>query len=282
MPKRSRLNDDDDSAVMAPSSGLDALFNREVLLTPGRERMLAKIYLETGDAEARRELIEANYRLVGNRARYYRRQAGTTFELDDLIVMGTVGLVRAVEKFDYRRGFRLSTYAVWWINREIQRTLYNESRLIRLPIHISNKLRRFSVEVSFLRQTLSREPTVEDIEGHLGYTEKQVAEMTALSDAIESLDVTTGEKDTLSKYDVIGDDPFQDLHEMENRQELIDRLLVVLPERERKAIELRFGLVDGHHRTLVEVAQIMKITRERLRQLEGNALKRLRNYHRGI
>jgi RNA polymerase primary sigma factor len=264
---------------------IDALSNwlRQVshheLLSREEEIALAK-RIEQADESARSELIQSNLRLVVSVAAKYQ---GHNVPLEDLIQEGNIGLMRAVNKFDYRRGFKFSTYAIWWIRQAILRTLDNCSRSIRLPAYIVAKVNKIDSTYANLRQDLQREPTVEELSETLELTDKQVEEILAFNSEILSLELPlTDERDANSLGDLIEDSAANPevgsiLELIE--QDLVDSLLGKLKEREREVIRMRFGLEDGVERTLREIGEKLNVTRERIRQLETEAIVRLQRLH---
>ncbi len=264
---------------------IDALSNwlRQVshheLLSREEEIALAK-RIEQADESARSELIEANLRLVVSVASKYQ---GHNVPLEDLIQEGNIGLMRAVNKFDYRRGFKFSTYAIWWIRQAILRTLDNCSRSIRLPAYIVARVNKIDSTYANLSQDLQREPTVEEVSETLELTVKQVEEILAFNSAILSLELPlSGEKDANSLGDLIEDsdaNPEVGLIPELIEHELVDSLLGKLKEREREVIRMRFGLGDGEERTLREIGEKLNVTRERIRQLEMEAIARLQRLY---
>jgi RNA polymerase sigma factor (sigma-70 family) len=245
------------------------------LLTAAEEVELAK-RIERGDLEAKERMINSNLRLVVSQARRYQ---GLGLEMGDLVQEGMLGLIRAVEKFDWRRGFKFSTYGTLWIRQAIQRGLQNTGRTIRVPVHISQqqtKLRKLEADLAV---KLSREPTDEELADVLGWPIEEVRDLRELSRNLTSLDQSVDEDGETSLGDLLASDrpgPVEELADAELAQQLgnvVDRL----PESERNVIRLRFGLVDdeGGARTLKQAGTELGISAERARQLEEQGLRRL-------
>lgn len=247
---------------------------RTPLLTPSQERLLAQ-RKDAGDQSAKDQLIRANLRLVVSIAKKY---TGHGLEPLDLFQEGNLGLIRAIEKFDWRRGYKLSTYATWWIRQSISRALADQGRTIRIPVHQVEVLNRLRREARQLEQTYGREPTIEELAVHLGITGTQIEELRRLNQDLVSLDQKVGDGDTelgeLLPDDIsVGPDAqiFEGLLEEE-----IDEVLSNLPIREQKVVKLRFGIGGEEERTLEEIAFKLGITRERVRQIETRALRQLK------
>lgn len=249
---------------------------RAQLLTPEQEVDLAR-RVQQGDMLAKKILIESNLRLVVSIAKKYNARG---IPLADLIQEGNLGLIRAVEKFDWRKGFRFSTYATWWIRRAIARAIINQGRTIRIPVYVAELINKVVKTASRLQQELQREATEEEISKEVGLSVDRVREMMRVAVEPISLETPVGEKDNSS----IGD--FVQSNNMPNpgdvtwnliRREEIDSILGRLTQRERDVIRLRFGLDDGRSRTLEEVGAELNVTRERVRQIELRAMKKLRH-----
>jgi RNA polymerase primary sigma factor len=244
------------------------------LLTPSEERELAR-RKDEGDEEAKQRLIECNLRLVMSITRHYTR-AGVP--LLDLIQEGNLGLIRAVEKFDYSLGYKLSTYATWWIRQAISRALAEQGRTIRLPVHVADQVRRVTRARRTLGQKLNRDPTVEEIAEEAGFTPEKVTTLIELVQDHVSLDTPIGDGESVMS-DVIEDEnaiaPDVVNADRSRSAELAGAMLRLNPRQQRVLTE-RYGLQDGKPKTLEEVGKILGITRERVRQLETRALRELR------
>ncbi len=254
---------------------------RTKLLTQAEERELAT-RKDSGDNEAKRRLIEANLRLVVSVARRYS-QSSNGITLLDLIQEGNLGLIRAVDKYDHKTGFKLSTYATWWIRQAISRAIADKSRLIRLPVHINETLGRVRRTSRELASEHGREPTMQELADKLQMPIDKVTQLMTMGNAPVSLDQPMGEEGDSSLGDLVEDsqgvDPDQQAAEISMRA-AVQKALTALPERERKIIELRFGLDEGgggQPRTLEEVGQQLGVTRERIRQIEAKVLRKLRH-----
>jgi RNA polymerase primary sigma factor len=244
------------------------------LLTPSEERELARLKDE-GDEAAKRRLIEANLRLVMSITRNYTK-AGVP--LLDLIQEGNLGLIRAVEKFDYKLGFKLSTYATWWIRQAITRALADQGRTIRLPVHVAEQVRRVMRSRRVLAQKLNRDPTIEEVATESGFPPRRVEELLELIEDPVSLETPVGDGESLYAdliEDVHSDQPDESTAKRLRSAELAHALQHLNPRMQR-VLSLRFGLEDGKPQTLEEVGAGLGITRERVRQLEARALRELR------
>jgi RNA polymerase primary sigma factor len=244
------------------------------LLTPAEERELAR-RKDAGDEEAKRKLIESNLRLVMSITRNYTK-AGVP--LLDLIQEGNLGLIRAVEKFDYKLGFKLSTYATWWIRQAVTRALADQGRTIRLPVHVADQVRRLMRARRQLAQKLNREPTEAELAKESGFPEKRVRELLDLVEDPVSLETPVGDGESMYAdliEDIHSERPDESTSKKLRRVELAEALLRLNP-RMRRVLTLRFGLDGEPPQTLEEVGAGLGITRERVRQLESRALRELR------
>lgn len=264
-----------------PSEGLDTVksYLREIrnssLLTFEQEQELGKRVVG-GDAVARDRMIEANLRLVISIGKRYMNRG---FPFSDIVEEGNLGLIKAVEKFNYKRGFRFSTYASWWIRQFIERAIINQGKLIRLPVHVVERLNRFMSNVEQLGQELGREPRTEELATRMKITEDEVVSLKQLIRTTCSLDSPISDRTDTYLRDVIEDplsiSPAETAEGVLRREELMEWVRD-LQDKERKVIMLRFGLDGGEAQTLEEIGQSLGLTRERVRQIETAALVKLR------
>ncbi len=264
------------------SNGLDTVksYLREIrsstLLTFEDEQMLGKRVME-GDEAARERMIEANLRLVISIGKRYMNRG---FPFSDIVEEGNLGLIKAVEKFNYKRGFRFSTYASWWIRQFIERAIINQGKLIRLPVHVVERLNRFMAQVEHLGQELGREPRTEELAAKLKISDQEAIGLKQLIRTTCSLDSPISDRTDTFLRDVIEDplsiSPADTAEGVLRREELME-WVGGLQDKERKVITLRFGLDGGEAQTLEEIGQSLGLTRERVRQIETAALVKLRN-----
>ena len=246
------------------------------LLTNEEEQELA-ILVEQGDTEAKQRLAEANLRLVVSIAKRY---VGRGMQFLDLIQEGNMGLMKAVDKFDYTKGFKFSTYATWWIRQAITRAIADQARTIRIPVHMVETINKLVREQRNLLQELGQDPTPEQIAERMDMTPDKVREILKIAQEPVSLETPIGEEDDSHLGDFIEDEVIENPVDYTTRvvlREQLDEVLDTLTDREENVLRLRFGLYDGKMRTLEDVGKVFNVTRERIRQIEAKALRKLRH-----
>ena len=272
----------EEKAEAEPAETMDAIksylkeIRKSVLLTFEQEQDLGKRIQEHGDEDARRQMIESNLRLVVSMGKRYINR-GLPFS--DIIEEGNIGLIRAVEKFDYKRGFKFSTYASWWIRQAIERAIINQSKMIRLPVHVVEKLNHYMAISEQLMQEMNHIPTAKEVARRMKVKEDEILEIQQLIRKTYSLDSPIGGREDTSLKDVIEDTsqipPSIMAIGIRNREE-IEKWLGTLKENERKVVTLRFGLAGEMSHTLEEIGNVFGLTRERVRQIEHSAITKLR------
>ncbi|MGT2666056.1 RNA polymerase sigma factor RpoD [Streptococcus rifensis] len=246
------------------------------LLTNEEEQELA-LAVEAGDVEAKQRLAEANLRLVVSIAKRY---VGRGMQFLDLIQEGNMGLMKAVDKFDYSKGFKFSTYATWWIRQAITRAIADQARTIRIPVHMVETINKLVREQRNLLQELGQDPTPNQIAERMDMTPDKVREILKIAQEPVSLETPIGEEDDSHLGDFIEDEVIESPEEYTTRivlREQLDEVLDTLTDREENVLRLRFGLDDGKMRTLEDVGKVFNVTRERIRQIEAKALRKLRH-----
>jgi RNA polymerase primary sigma factor len=248
----------------------------EIPLLSKNEEVELAVRIEAGDKRAKDRMIQSNLRLVISIAKNYYTQ---DMDLLDLIQEGNTGLIRAVEKFDYRKGFKFSTYATWWIRQAITRAIANQDRNIRIPVHMIEKINKMVRTERKLLQETGREPSDDDLASELGVDTQEIREMRKIAQRTTSLETPIGDEEDAELGDFIENSKTPDPADVVSSliaKESLDRVLRAMDERERKVVELRFGLKGEHPRTLAEVSSRFNVSRERIRQIEAKALEQIK------
>ena len=281
--KKTPLNEKLDLNIKSPIIDPVRMYLKEIgkvnLLYASKEVQLAK-RIEAGDADATKIMVESNLRLVVSIAKKY---VGRGVLFLDLIQEGNLGLIKAVEKFDYKRGYKFSTYATWWIRQGITRAISDQGRTIRVPVHMVENINKLIRVQRKLVQELGRDPSAEEISEKMDFTPEKVREIIKISQHPVSLETPIGEEGDSHLGDFIEDSEIEkpaDAASFAMLQDQLKEVLGTLTDRERRIIQLRFGLYDGHPRTLEEVGREFKVTRERIRQIEFKTINKLRNPNR--
>ena len=281
--KKTPLNEKLDLNIKSPIIDPVRMYLKEIgkvkLLVASKEVQLAK-RIEAGDADATKIMVESNLRLVVSIAKKY---VGRGVLFLDLIQEGNLGLFKAVEKFDYRRGYKFSTYATWWIRQGITRAISDQGRTIRVPVHMVENINKLIRVQRKLAQELGRDPSAEEISEKMDFTPEKVREIIKISQHPVSFETPIGEAGDSHLGDFIEDSEIEkpaDAASFAMLQDQLKEVLGTLTDRERRIIQLRFGLYDGHPRTLEEVGREFKVTRERIRQIEFKTINKLRNPNR--